>query len=135
MSCDKIVGVKNIVLTFTDCETGETIGPISHKQANEDLPTWKTCEWENEAMTNGYSKRTASNAGAEFSVIRDLRVPLAWYQGCASLAVQIEYTNGLVYTGVDGTIAGAEKSDTHEVALDVTFQTVDELLPAGSLAA
>lgn len=134
MACENIVGVKNILLTFFNCETEETIGPISHELATEELPTWKLCTWVNEKMPQGYTKRTASDAGCEINVIRDLRVPLAWYQGCASVDLQVEYENGLVYTGTGGGVLGEEKSDSHEVALELTFRVLDELLPNGQLS-
>ena len=134
MPCENLVGVKNILFTFFDCDTETTIGPISHEQATEELPTLRTCTWVNEELTGGFTKRTANNATMEVKVIRDLRIPLAWYQGCASISAQIEYDNGLVYTGIDGGVLGDETSDTHEVMVQMTFPTLDELLPSGALA-
>lgn len=134
MACENLVGVKNIMLTFYDCDTETRIGPIAHKLATDELPTIKTCAWNNERMPHGYTRRVASDAGVEISVIRDLRIPLSWYQGCVAIDIQIEYENGLVYTGRNGGILGDEKSDSHEVMLDLTFQELDELLPPGSLA-
>lgn len=135
MACENLVGVKNILMTFFDCDTDTRVGPISHAQATEDLPTWKTCAWTNERLPGGYTKRSAADVGCEIVVIRDLRIPLAWYQGCVAIDMQVEYDNGLVYTGLGGGVVGDEKSDTHEVSLDITFRTVDELLPPGSLIA
>lgn len=135
MPCETLVGVKNILLTFHDCEQDLTVGPISHEQSSEDLPTVRTCAWNNETLVGGYTKRSAANASMELKVIRDLRIPLAFYQGCASVNVQVEYDNGLIYTGVNGGVLGDEKSDTHEVMLDLTFPVLDELLPSGALAA
>ena len=66
-------------------------------------------------------------------IIRDLRIPLALYQGCSSVDVQIEYYNGLVYSAVKGTGTGDEKSDTHEVTIMAAFRAIDELLPNGPL--
>lgn len=135
MACDNQVGVKNILLTFTDCDTDAVYGPISHQLSSEDLPTIRTCAYNNEPMPGGYVKRQVSNAEIELKVVRDLRIPLALYQGCAQVAVQIEYYNGLVYSAVDGTGTGDERSDTHEVTLTIAFREIDELLPAGTLAA
>ena len=135
MACENMVGVKNVVITFYDCSTDTKIGPISHELASEDLPTWRTCPWNNENLIGGFAKRRAGSQGVEIKVIRDLRVPLKYYQGCAALEVQVEYENGLVYSGVGGGILGDTKSDTHEVDLNVTFRNVDELLPAGALVA
>lgn len=135
MPCDNQIGVKNILMTFRDCETDQVFGPISHELATEDLPTIRLCAYNNEAMPGGFVKRKVSNAEMELKVIRDLRIPLALYQGCASLAIQIEYFNGLVYSATNGTGTGDEKSDTHEVTITATFREIDELLPAGQLAA
>ena len=135
MACENLVSVKNIMITFYDCDTDTTIGPIAHELATEELPMWKTCAWSNEKLVGGYTKRRASDVGCELKVIRDLRVPLSYYQGCAALNMQVEYDNGLVYTGRGGGAIGDAKSDTHQVDLDVTFRTLDELLPAGALAA
>lgn len=135
MACENLIGVKNILMTFYDCDTETTIGPISHKLATDELPTWKTCEWNNEMLAHGYTRRIASNASVEISVIRDTRIPLRYYQGCVQIHLQVEYENGLVYTGKQGGVIGDEKSDTHEVAMEINFRFLDELLPAGALAA
>lgn len=135
MTCDNIIGVKNILISFTDCDTGAVVRNVSHKLSTEELPEIKTCEWVNTVLTHGYTRRTAANAGMGLSVIRDERVPLAYYQGCAALDIQIEYTNGLVYTGVGGSQTGDTRSDTHTVQLDVSFPTIDEMLPATQLVA
>lgn len=135
MACEGIVGVKNVLITFFDCSTQQKVGPYSHKLATDELPTWKASTWVNEAMTQGYTRRTASNAGANISVIRDLRIPLRYYQGDAAIDIQVEYENGLVYTGRNGGVVGDDQSDSHEVAMELTFRTLDELLPAGAVAA
>ena len=49
-------------------------------------------------MPHGYVKRVVSNPEVEIEVIRDLRVPLAMYQGCSDVNLQVEYYNGLVYS-------------------------------------
>jgi hypothetical protein len=107
------------------------IRAISHKLSSEELPTWRACAFNNETLPQGYTKRVSSSAGCELKIIRDIRVPLAYYQGCATIDVQAEYENGLVYTGLGGGVTGDEKSDTHEVMLTMAFRTLDELLPEG----
>lgn len=134
MDCPNQVGVKNIMLTFTDCDTGQVYGPLSHELATEELPMWRLCNYNNESLPGGYVKRVVSNPGVEMKIIRDLRIPLAMYQGCASVSMQVEYFNNLVYSGIAGTGIGEERSDTHEVMLDMTFRDIDELLPEGLLA-
>lgn len=133
MPCDNQVGVKNILLTFRDCDTDDVFGPIGHELSSEDLPTWRLCPYNNTALPGGYVKRQKGNDGVEIKVIRDLRIPLALYQGCADVAIQVEYFNGLVYSGVHGTGIGDDKSDTHEVTLNLSFKDIDELLPVGTL--
>jgi hypothetical protein len=135
MACDNQVGVKNILITFTDCATGQVFSKISHELSSEDLPTIRACGYTNEALPGGYTKRNLSNAQIELKVIRDLRVPLPYYQGCAGIDIQVEYLNGLVYTGFNGTTTGDESSDTHEVTMTVAYKLLDELLPAGTLQA
>lgn len=135
MACENQVGVKNILLTFTDCDTDETFGPISHELSSEDLPTWRLCPYNNSILPGGFVKRQKGNDEVELKVIRDLRIPLALYQGCADVKLQVEYYNGLVYSAINGTGTGDEKSDTHEVTMTLAFRLIDELLPAGVLSA
>ena len=135
MSCPNQVGVKNILISFRNCDTNEVIKFVSHKQANDEDPTVRACSWVNEPLTNGFVRRRASNASMQITVIRNYRVPLAYYQGCASVDVQVEMFSGLVYTGVSGSVGGEDGSNGHEVTLDITFQQLDELLPAGEIQA
>lgn len=134
MSCPSIVGVKNILLTFTNCETGAVLGPIVHELAKEELPQWRSYEYKQEMLPGGYVRRHHISPEVDMTVIRDLRVPLTYYQGKAALDVQVEYDNGLVYTGTSGGVLGDDKSDTHEAPLKVAFRQLTELLPPGSLA-
>ena len=133
MTCENQVGVKNILMTFLDCDSGAIYGPISHKLSSEDLPTWRLCAFNNDPLPQGYVKRQPTNPEVEIKVIRDLRIPLAMYQGCSDVTLQVEYFNGLVYSAAKGTGTGDEKSDTHEVTLTISFKEIDELLPAGTL--
>jgi hypothetical protein len=135
MACNKQNGVKNILLTFTDCDTEEVIGPISHEQPDDTLPTFKNCAWTNTALTNGYVQRSASNATMTLPVVRDLRVPLAYYQGCAQVDVQVEKFDGTVYTLTEGAVTEPEESDGRSVTMTIIAAEIDELLPPGSLAA
>jgi hypothetical protein len=133
MTCTNQVGVKNILMTFKDCDTEAIYGPIAHNLATEDLPTWRLCPYNNEALPHGYVKRKPSNPEVEIKVIRDLRIPIAMYQGCSDVTLQVEYFNGLVYSAQKGTGTGDEKSDTHEVQLTLVFKEIDEMLPNGPL--
>ena len=133
MTCTNQVGVKNILLTFKDCDTDDVYGPISHHLATDTLPTWRLCNYNNEPLPWGYVKRVPTNPEVEINVIRDLRIPLSMYQGCSDVTLQVEYYNGLVYSAAKGTGTGDTKSDTHEVELTISFKEIDELLPAGTL--
>lgn len=135
MACDNQVGVKNILLTFRDCDTDQVFGPISHELASEDLPTVRACTYTNEPMQGGYVKRNLGQAQIEMNIVRDLRIPLSYYQGCAQIDAQIEYFNGLVYSAAGGTATGDESSDGHEVTVTISYKVIDELLPAGTLDA
>ena len=95
MTCTNQVGVKNILLTFKDCDTLDVYGPISHHLSSEDLPTWRLCNYNNNPLPWGYVKRVPSNPEVEIKVIRDLRIPLSMYQGCSDVTLQVEYYNGL----------------------------------------
>jgi hypothetical protein len=133
MTCTNQVGVKNILLTFKDCDTDAVYGPISHHLATDTLPTWRLCGYNNEPLPWGYVKRVPTNPEVEINVIRDIRIPLSMYQGCSDVTLQVEYYNGLVYSAARGTGTGDEKSDTHEVAMTISFRTIDEMLPEGTL--
>lgn len=133
MTCENQVGVKNILLSFRDCDTDVVYGPIAHELSSDTLPTWRLCGFNNEALPHGYVKRNPTNPEVEIAVIRDLRIPLAMYQGCSDVALQVEYYNGLVYTAARGTGTGDEKSDTHEVTMTISFRDIDEILPNGTL--
>jgi hypothetical protein len=135
MTCEKSVGVKNILITFTDCDTDAVYGPIAHLLATDTLPTWRLCPYNNTAQPYGYVKRAPVNCEVEINVIRDLRIPLAMYQGCSDVAIQVEYFNGLVISGVEGMGTGDTKSDMHEVPMTISFTEFDELLPNGTLEA
>ena len=133
MTCENQVGVKNILMTFLDCDTGLIYGPIAHNLSSDDLPTWRLCPFNNDALPRGYVMRKPSNPEVEIKVIRDLRIPLAMYQGCSDVTLQVEYYNGLVYSAAKGTGTGDTKSNTHEAEMTISFREIDELLPAGTL--
>jgi hypothetical protein len=133
MTCENQVGVKNILISFRDCDTDIVYGPIAHELSSDDLPTWRLCAFNNDALPHGYVQRKPSNPEVEIKVIRDLRIPLAMYQGCSDVNLQVEYYNGLVYSAAKGTGTGDTKSNTHEAEMTIVFKEIDELLPAGTL--
>lgn len=135
MACENQIGVKNILISFTDCDTGQIIRKVSHKLSNEDLPQVKTCGYTNEPLPGGYIRRIHANASILLNVIRSVRIPLSYYQGCASIDIQVEYLNGLIYTGVGGSVTGDETSDTHDVPMQLSFRVLEETLPAAQFTA
>lgn len=136
MACENQVGVKNVMLTFRDCDTDEEFGPIAHELADDTQPTYRMCQYSNEDLPGGYIKRTLGNTQIEVAVIRDLGIPLSLYQGCANIDVQIEHYNGLVYSAVNGSSTGTDPSDAHAVTLTMSFRDpIDELLPSGTTQA
>lgn len=129
--CPNQIGVRNIFIRFVDCDNDVAYGPISHELASDEQPTYRLCEYSNEALPSGYVRRTKGNNEISVNVIRNLGVPLALYQGCSSMDITIEHFNGLVYTGIGGTSTGDESSDGHEVMITATFREIDEILPDG----
>jgi hypothetical protein len=136
MPCDNQVGVKNVVLTFRDCDTDEEFGPIAHQLSSDTQPTYRLCGFTNEELPGGYISRTLASNTIDIAIIRNLGIPLALYQGCASVDIQVEHYNGLVYSGVGGSATGTDGSDAHEVTMTLIFkEPIDELLPDGTLDA
>ena len=136
MSCDNQVGVKNVLITFRDCDTDEEFGPIAHQLADDTQPTYRLCPYTNEELPGGFIQRTLAANQIEVNIVRNLGVPLALYQGCASIDVQIEHYNGLVYSAVRGSNTGTDGSDAHSVTMTMSFQEpIDEFLPAGTTEA
>lgn len=132
MACENQVGVKNVMLTFRDCDTDDEFGPIAHELADDTQPTYRLCNFSNEELPGGYIQRTKGAYQIEVVVVRNLTVPLALYQGCANVDVQVEHYNGLVYSAVNGSATGTESSDAHSVTLTLSFkEPIDELLPVG----
>jgi hypothetical protein len=135
MTCENQLGVRNILIKFTDCDSGAVYGPISHELSGDTQPTYRLCDYANEPLPGGYVRRTRGNNEIVVPVVRNLGIPLAMYQGCGAIDLTIEHFNGMVVTGVNGTATGTDSSDGHEVTITATFKEVDELLPNGPLAA
>lgn len=131
MSCRNQVGVRNITITFYDCDTGRTYPRVSHILADDQQPEYKLCDFSNEPLPGGYVRRNRGNNQIGLTVIRNQSIPLALYQGCAAVDIQIEHHNGRVVTGLRGTVTGDNTSDGHEVSITATFLEIDELLPNG----
>lgn len=130
MACENQIGVRNILITFYDCDNDVKYGPFSHDLSGDEQPTYRLCDYSNEPMTGGYVRRTKGNNEISLTVIRNIGIPLALYQGCAAIDITVEHFNGLVVTGINGTGTGEDGSDGHEVTITATFQQIDELLPS-----
>lgn len=133
--CNQIVGVKNILVTFRNCDSGQVVGPIAHELATDDEPKIRTFEWHSEELKGGFTKRKHKNPMMEMKLIMDQRIPMKDYQGRSALDIQIEYISGRVYTGAGGGVTTDSASDTYEADLKLSFAAIDELLPPGSLMA
>lgn len=134
MTCLNVVGVKNINLTFQNCETGETFGPYAHELATEELPMWRLYPYSIESLPGGYVKKKHISSKVKLKIIRNLAVPLVDYQGRSQISGQVEYEDGLVYTWVDAGVTGEAESDTHEVDMECSARVIDEVLPPGAIA-
>jgi Phage tail tube protein len=134
MACPKLLGVKNIPIKFTNCNTGQVLGPYIHKLSGDELPQFRTYPFASEALPNGYSRQFQRSAKIMMKIQRDPRIPLSWYQGAAVLDIQVEMESGHVYTGEGGTIIGEPTSDSLEIEIEASFEGIDELLPDGALA-
>lgn len=129
MDCGNQVGVRNIFIKFFDCDTNRTYGPLIHELAGNEQPNYRLCPYENEPITGGFVRRNRSNESISMTIIRNLGVPLGVYQGCSSVDITVEHFNGLVMSGVGGTITGGETSDAHEATFTAVFEEIDEILP------
>lgn len=130
--CASQVGVRNIIITFRDCDSDQVYGPFSHELSGEEQPNYRLCEYTNEELPGGYVRRNRGSQMMTLSVVRNLGVPLAMYQGCGAIDITVEHYNGLTYTGLNGTSTGDDSSDGHEVTITATFKEIDEQLPAAA---
>ena len=131
--CSNIVGLKNCLLTFTNCETGEVLGPLAHELATEELPTIHAYAYTLEDLPGGFVKKKHTSAKMDMKLIRNQLIPLVDYQGRSQIDCILEYDDGHVYTGVNGGVRGEEMSDTHEVTVNLSYKEIIEQLPAGAL--
>jgi hypothetical protein len=136
MSCPNQVGVKNLTLGFTDCDGDSggigNVAPLAHVMSLDELPMYQVVPYKLEGLSGGRVKRTYENSKIELSVVRNLAVPLAYYQGRASIDYQCEHINGSVMTGVGGFVTGQDTSDGNDVKLTIEFATIVEVLPPGA---
>lgn len=133
-ACLNQIGVKNLMIEFVDCDAPNPggIGNVkatAHCLHQDSLPEIDSVPYRLEELSCGRVRRTWKNATIRINVVRDLRIPLAYYQGRAGLNVQIEYINGDVFTGLAGNVTQPEPSDTSSVQFTVAFEQITEVLP------
>jgi hypothetical protein len=133
MACANQVGVKNLTLAFTDCRSGDAggIGNVkatSHIMAQDALPELDSVPYKLTGLSAGRVKLTYKNASIKLNIVRNLAVPLSYYQGRASMDVQIEFLNGGVMTGIAGAVTEPQASDGNEVNFTVEFDSLSEIL-------
>lgn len=138
-TCQNQVGVLNLTLAFTNCDAssdsgGANIAARTHVMAKDQLPMYLAVAYTLVGTTNGRAKRQYANAKVKVDVSRDLSIPLAYYQGAAAIDYQCEHLSGAVVTGSSGYVIGATESDGDTVTMNIEFATLNELLPANSLA-
>jgi hypothetical protein len=134
--CPEIVGVRNISLSFTDCDGGDgavSIRARTHTMSKDELPMYNMATYTLEGLSRGRAKRTYTNATIELPIVRDLAIPLIYYQGRAAISVQIEHINGVVVAASNGIVTGVEASDGNDVRMNLEFAKIEELLPSGAL--
>lgn len=131
MSCANKEGVKNILLTFVDCETGEKISNISHKQPlDADNPTMIGCAFNNTDIGRGRVSVAERSEQMTLTVQGDNAVPISYYQGCASVTVQVEWFSGEVWTGEDGNVIEPDASNRASITMTLVFEKINVMLAA-----
>lgn len=138
-TCQNQVGVLNLTLGFTNCTNttdsgGANIAARTHYMAKDQLPSYLVPNFTLQGTTNGRAKRMYQNSKIKIDVTRDLAIPLSYYQGQAAIDYQCEHLSGAVVTGKSGYVVGAAESDGDTVTMNIEFASIEELLPAGSLA-
>ena len=96
------------------------------------LPEIDSVPYKLQGLSAGRVKRTMKNATIKLNVVRSLAVPLSYYQGRASMDVQIEYLNGSVITGLAGAVTDPQPTDGNDVAFTVEFKILTEILAPSS---
>jgi len=136
MACENESGVKNLMITFHSCDTNETVGPIAHLLSDENTqPDYKQCPLTKTRLNGKKVRVTRSSAEISVSVMPDDSIDLAWYQGCASIDIQIEYFNGRVVSGRDGSVVDAANGNFEAQQMTIIFDQIDIRKPTLAAAA
>lgn len=132
MSCDKLIGVRNVKVSFTECGTGRSLNNVIHKLGSEELPTWRFVDHVDEDAGDGYRRRKQTSFKGKITLKRNARIPSAWYQGKADITVTVEYEDDSVVVGRHGSPTGETMTDRINVELDCVWDSLTEILAAGT---
>jgi hypothetical protein len=137
-SCANAFGIKNIFITFTVCRgsrAGYVSPPISHSQFGDAMPMIRNVAHKNQQLPGkrGRVKQTPTPKSFEIEVEVEDNIPLAWYQGDATMDVDVEYLSGKIYNVLNAIPMGEEKSDTNSIKLNLDADEIGEFLAASPL--
>lgn len=135
MACNRIIGIRNIKVSFEECGTGRTVTNVIHKLGTEELPTHDFTDYELEDAGDGFTRRKQGSFKSNIVLKRNPRIPTAWYQGGANLIIVLEYEDDSVVVGRNGTPTGETMSDRINVEINAVWEQLSEILPTGALAA
>lgn len=127
--CPSQVGVRNLVISFKDCDSDQEWRNVAHKMNGDVLPTVLACNKNTTALPGG-KVQVSEGTGYTFSadIQRACGIPLAMYQGCAAIDVSVEWYDGSVWTLLNGSVTDAGESDGNSITLTGSFQEFDEIL-------
>lgn len=130
--CPDIVGVRNVLISFKDCDNDQEMRNVVHKVASDTLPTYNLCNYVLTALPGGKVQRSE---GTGFTLEIEIQVvdgiPTAWYTGCAAIDVTLDYYDGKVLTFLNGAIIDSGGTDGNTVVISAVFKDADELFAEG----
>jgi len=132
MACENQVGVKNVLITFRNCDTDEVIQKVAHEEVGENDFNVVNCRFRNESGKNGKVSVSKDNATMTITVDRNPDIPLSYYQGCAAIDIQVEMKSGRVYTAYNGSVVDPDGSDGTTVTMNLIFSEIDEMLASAA---
>lgn len=133
-NCPAQVGVRNLVISFKDCESDNEWRNVVHKINGDTLPTVMACNKTTTVLPGG-KVQVGEGTGYTFTadILRVESIPLAMYQGCAAIDVSVEFYDGSVWTLLNGSVTDATESDGNTIQLTASFQEFDEILAVNTL--
>ena len=136
MDCPEVVGVRNVIISFRDCDSDVVLRNIFHKLASDTLPTFNLCPYTYTALPGGkVQKSEGTGVTLEMEIERVPSIPSAYYTGCASIDVTLEYYDGSVLTFLNGAVVDSGGTNGHTVSISAVFKEADELLAVTQMAA